>query len=125
MELDERQPEQNETATNSQESQNSHLELEATRVSAPESNSMTVMTVGDGSARPGHNVETMTVQMTSPATAGQQAPSARVTVKIVYPKGYKGVKHLPDDCIREVSPETADQFVKAGIASIINPDKPE
>jgi hypothetical protein len=125
MELDEQQPEQNETAANPQECKNSHLELEATKISAPESNSMTIMAVGDDSTRPGHNVETMTVQMTSPATAGQQSPSARITVKIVYPKGYKGIKHLPDDSIREVSLETADQFVKAGIASIINPDKPE
>lgn len=94
-------------------------ELEKTEISMPDNKSNTIMTVGDGSAQPGHNLTTMRVQLTSPASAGQHEPSPRVKVKIQYPKGFKGTKHFVDESIREVALETAEQFVAAGIASII------
>lgn len=100
-------------------------ELVRTEVSKVESKTNHIMTVGDGSAQPGHNLVEMTVGFTSPASAGQHKPSPRVKVKIEYPKGWKGIKHLPDGAVREVAPETAEQFVQLGIASIVNQDKPE
>lgn len=100
-------------------------ELEKTDISNTGSNSNTIMTVGDGSAQPGHNLTTMTVQLTSPASAGQHDPSPRVKIKIEYPKGWKGSKHFKDGDIKEVAPETANQFIHQGIASVVDQDKAE
>lgn len=100
-------------------------ELEKTEVSNTESKGNVLMTVGDGSTQPGHNMEAMTVGLTSSASAGQHSPSPRVKVKIEFPKGWKGSNHFVDGSIREVAPETAKQFVQLGIASIVNQDKQE
>lgn len=100
-------------------------ELEKTEVSSTESKSNVIMTVGDGSAQPGHNMTAMTVGLTSSASAGQHEPSPRVTVKIEYPKGWKGSKHFRDGDVKEVAPETADQFIQLGIASIVDQSKKE
>lgn len=98
-------------------------ELEKSDVSTTESKSNVIMTVGDGSAQPGHNMTAMTVGLISAPSAGQHKPSPRVKVKIEYPKSFKGSKHFRDGEIKEVAPETADQFVQLGIASIVDPDK--
>lgn len=98
-------------------------ELEKSDVSTTESKSNVIMTVGDGSAQPGQNMTTMTVGLISAPSAGQHKPSPRITVKIDYPKGWKGAKHFRDGDIKEVAPETADQFVQLGIASIVDPNK--
>lgn len=113
MELDLDEQEQTETVA----------ELEKTDVSATGSRSTVIMTVGDGSAQPDHNTVVMTTGFTSSASAGQHEPSARVKVKIEYPKGWKGAKHFVDGSIREVAPETAAQFVQIGIASIVKQEE--
>lgn len=100
-------------------------ELEKEQVSKTESKTNVIMTVGDGSAVPGQNMTAMTVAVTSSASAGQHKPSPRVRIKIEYPKGWKGVKHFADGSIRDVAPETADQFIQLGMASIVKQDKPE
>lgn len=98
-------------------------EIKKEEVSNTESTSNVIMTVGDGSAQPGQNMTQITASLVSPASAGQHAPSARVKVKISYPKGYKKDKHFFDGDIKEVAPETAEQFVDAGIATIVEQDK--
>lgn len=99
--------------------------MESTAVSQAESNSNIIMTVGDGSPQPGHNMTVMTAGLTSSPNAGQHAPSARVSVKIKYPPNWKKDKHFKDGDIKVVAPETADQFIQAGIATIVDPSKPE
>lgn len=98
-------------------------EMEKTEVSTTENKSNVIMTVGDGSAQPGHNMTAMTVGLTSASSAGQHAPSPRVTVRIEYPKGWKGSRHFKEGDVKEVAPETAEQFVQLGIASIVDPNK--
>lgn len=94
-------------------------ELEKSEVSQPESKSTVIMTVGDGSSQPGQNMTETTVALVSPPSSGQHAPSPRVKIKISYPKGYKKEKHFFDGDVKEVAPETADQFIQAGIATIV------
>lgn len=93
-------------------------ELEKEEVSQTESKPTIIMTVGDGSTQPGHNMVEIGVAMVSSATAGQHSPSPRVKVKIEYPKGWKKDKHFKDGDIKDIAPEIADQFVALGIASI-------
>lgn len=98
-------------------------EMEKANVSSTESKSNVIMTVGDGSAQAGHNMTAMTVGLRSSSSAGQHKPSPRVMVKIEYPKGWKGAKHFKEGEVKEVAPETAEQFVQLGIASIVDPNK--
>lgn len=100
-------------------------ELEKTEVSQTESKPNVIMTVGDGSPQPGHNMTVMTAGLTSAPHAGQHAPSARVTVKIKYPGNWKKEKHFRDGDIKEIAPETADQFVQMGFATIVEAEKEE
>jgi hypothetical protein len=43
-----------------------------------------------------------------------------VTIRIEYPKGYSGAKYHKDGDVTIVSKESAELFVKKGIAKIIN-----
>lgn len=99
--------------------------LEKSEVSLPESKPTVIMTMGDGSPQPGHNMTVMTAGLTSASSAGQHAPSPRVNVKIEYPKNWKRDRHFKDGDIKEVAPETADQFIQMGIATIVEPSKPK
>lgn len=94
-------------------------ELEKEEISQPESAPTVIMTVGDGSAQPGHTLVEMGVTLVSSSTAGQHIPSERVKVKIEYPKNWKKDRHMKDGDIKDVSPEVAAQFVALGIASIV------
>jgi hypothetical protein len=39
-----------------------------------------------------------------------------VDIKISYPEGYKGTRHMKEGVVYEVSPETAEVLIKKGIA---------
>lgn len=83
-----------------------------------------IMTIGED--RPGHNLVQASVGIISPATARQQQPDTNlVLVKIKYPDKYGKQKLYKDGFETEVSRESANQFVAAGIATIIERDKPE
>lgn len=97
----------------------------ATTVSNPGSAVLPLMTMGGSEQMPGRNTITTTVSILSSATDGQHEPSARVKVKIKYPKDWKRPKHLKDGDVKEVAPETADQFIKMGFASLVNESNAE
>ena len=63
------------------------------------------------------NVVTMSVEVGSSST--YESISKKVKVKIGYPKDWKGQKFMIDEEIKEVSEETAKQFVAMGIAKIV------
>jgi hypothetical protein len=46
-------------------------------------------------------------------------PKNTVTIQVKYPKDFRGQRFFKDGDKREVSQESADQFVKKGIAKII------
>lgn len=100
-------------------------ELERTELSQTESKPNIIMTIGDGSPQPGHNMTVMAAGLTSASNAGQHAPSPRVKVVIKYPGTWKKEKHFKDGDTREIAPETAAQFVQLGFAIIVAPEKPE
>lgn len=99
--------------------------LEKEEISEPESKVNTVMTIGSDEPVPGQNTTVSTVSLVSPASVGRHSSAGTVAVKIAYPKGWKKDKHFKDGDIKEVAPETADQFIKAGYASVVEKDKSE
>lgn len=54
---------------------------------------------------------------------GPRPEKDTIPVRIKYPAGWKKQKFFKDGDIKEVAKETADQFVKAGFATIIKEDK--
>lgn len=97
-------------------------ELEKEEVSQSKSAVNTIMMVGGDEPQAGHNVTVSTVSMISAATDGQHAPSERVKVLIEYPKNWKKQRHFKDGDVKEIAPETADQFIKAGFATLVKED---
>lgn len=87
------------------------------KVSSTEPKVTTLMTIGSDQPQPGQNTETATVKIEQPSKIIAQ--SGRIKVLIEYPKGWKKEKHFKDGDIKETSPESADQFVKAGFATLV------
>jgi hypothetical protein len=97
--------------------------IEKEEVSKTKSTEINIMTVGGDEPRPGQNVVQATVTLVSPPTSGSHAPIDRVYVKIKYPQGWKKDRHFRDGDIKEVSKETAEQFIKAGYATMTEKPK--
>lgn len=68
----------------------------------------------------GHMVAHTVSMAPFPATI---ADKNTVTVRVKYPSGWKKDKFYKDGDEKEVAKETADQFVKAGFATIIKEEK--
>jgi hypothetical protein len=98
-------------------------DLEKTEASKAESTVNTIMTIESDQPQAGQNTSTASVVLLSSATDGQHAPSGRVKVLIKYPKDWKTPKHLRDGDIKDIAPETAAQFIKAGFATLVKEDK--
>lgn len=99
--------------------------VETETASRTYSTETTLMTLGASGDLPGRNTIQSTVSMVSPSSAGRHVPNDRVSVKIEYPKSWKKERHFKDGDIKEVAKETADQFIKAGFATMVNEHKAE
>jgi hypothetical protein len=99
--------------------------VEAEDISRTQSTERVLMTLGNGEELPGRNTVQSTVSIISPASVGRHIPSGRVLVKIEYPRSWKKDKHFKDGDIKEVAKETADQFIKAGFAGLVEESKAE
>lgn len=91
---------------------NSHtLEAPAAGVITP------LMTIGSDQPQAGTNMVEHSISIAMPSA--QKHKDETVQVKIEYPKSFKGPKFFKDGDIKNVAKETAEQFVKSGIASLV------
>lgn len=65
------------------------------------------------------NVGTATVQDISRTESPATSHPNDVKFKVAYPENYQGAKHMKEGTIHTVSKESAEQFTKAGIGSIV------
>jgi len=99
-------------------------EVQKQELSQTESTVTKIMTVGGDEPRPGQNTTISTVSLRT-STAQEQPAAKTVRVHIEYPKNWKRPKHLTDGQTYVVSPESAEQFVKEGFATLIKETKSE
>lgn len=97
-------------------------EVQKDEISRTESTVRTLVTFGTDSALPGQNMTVSAVSVRT-STAAAQAPAKVVKVLIGYPDKWKRPKHLVNGQTYTVSPETADQFIKEGFATLVKEDQ--
>lgn len=94
------------------------VQIDAVVADRPE---QTLMTIGSDEPLPGHNT---TLHSVSIAMAQETPEQKRAKVQIKYPDNWKKEKFLKDGDIKHVAPETAAEFVRQKIGTIIQ-DKAE
>lgn len=91
----------------------------------PPPQGQTIMLIGstgdiETAATRGNTVEHTVSMAPFPATVPDKNT---VSIRVKYPANWKKDKFYKDGELREVSRETADQFVKAGFATIVKEEK--